>query len=136
VRRSREVVQIGLPLLGMVVLFASVLMVPEGQRLSQLTIVLVGILILEAGVWGLTHPLMPEERHYLALREEGDFFITLIRELNGKALEEGRHTEAGEKRFQETLALMHLSVEHMGVVAGVSDEDLDLHEEEDASAEV
>lgn len=122
-RRLREALQIGLPLLGMAVLFASVVMVPAGQRVPQLIVVLIGILILEAGVWGLTHPFLPEERKYLALREEGDFFISLIRELNAAAISEERDTEAGEKRFKEVLSVMHVSVEHMGVVAGIADTD-------------
>lgn len=131
-RRFRKVLQIALPLVGMGVLFASVLMVPADQRLPQMSVVLVGILILEAGVWGLTNPLLPEQRRYLALREEGDFFIGLIRELNTAAIAEDRATADGEKRFQEVLSVMHVSVEHMGEVAGVADTDLDtLDEEED-----
>ena len=84
-RRIRRGLEIAIPLVGMSTIFLSVLFGPESLQM-QVIMVLVGVLILEAGVWGLTSGLLPNERHYLALREEGDHFIELIRELNAAAV--------------------------------------------------
>lgn len=88
-RRIRRVMEAAIPLLGIGMIFLSVLFGPSSLQL-QVILVLVGVLILEAGVWGLTSGLLPNERRYLALREEGDHFIALIRELNSAALRRKR----------------------------------------------
>ena len=56
----------GLPILGMVVVFAGVLAVPPTDLRLQIMVVLGGVLILEAGVWGLTNHFLPNERQYVA----------------------------------------------------------------------
>jgi len=105
-----------MPLLGMGIIFGSVLFGPPSLQL-QVFLVLVGILILEAGVWGLTSGLLPNERRYLELRAEGDHFLRLIRILNQAAVgrDEGEENDA---RFRNTRAEMHTSVERMGELAG------------------
>ena len=118
-RKIRRGIEITLPLLGMVIIFGSVLFGPNSLQL-QVLLVLIGVLILEAGVWGLTSGILPNERRYLALREEGDHFMGLIRLLNAAAVA----SDAGEEddtRFQETRAKMHTSVERMAELAGQDD---------------
>jgi hypothetical protein len=80
-RRIRRAIEIPMPFLGMGIIFGAVLFRPNSLQLQVLW-VLSGILILEAGIWGLTNGLLPNERRYSALREEGDHFLGLIRILN------------------------------------------------------
>ena len=115
-RKIRRAIEIGIPLLGMGIIFGSVLFGPPSLQL-QVFLVLIGVLILEAGVWGLTSGLLPNERRYLALRTEGDHFLGLIRILNQAAV--GRDKgEENDARFRTTRAEMHTSVERMGELAG------------------
>ncbi len=129
-RKIRRGIEIALPLLGMGIIFGSVLFGPNDLQL-QVLLVLIGVLILEAGVWGLTSGILPNERRYLSLREEGDHFLGLIRVLNAAAVarDEGQEDDT---RFRETRAQMHTSVERMGELAG--QDDVANTEEEEASA--
>jgi hypothetical protein len=101
------------------VIFGAVLFGPQSLQL-QVLLVLIGVLILEAGVWGLTSTFLPNERRYLSLREEGDHFLGLIRELNAAAIAKGEGEE-DDKLFRETRARMHSSVERMAELAGQDD---------------
>jgi hypothetical protein len=115
-RKIRRAIEISMPLLGMGIIFGSVLVGPPSLQL-QVFLVLVGVLILEAGVWGLTSGPLPNERRYLALRTEGDHFLGLIRILNQAAVGRDRGEE-NDTRFRSTRAEMHTSVERMGQLAG------------------
>jgi len=115
-RKIRSAIQIALPLLGMGTIFASVVFVSRDHLQSQVILVLIGILILEAGVWDLTKGLLPSERRDLALREEGDHFIELIRALNAAAIARNAGLE-DDARFLDTQSQMHASVERMGKLA-------------------
>ena len=84
-RKIRRILEIALPVTGMGVIFLSVLFGSDSLQM-QVLLVLFGILILEAGVWGLASRILPNERRYLGLREEGDHFIGLIRALNKAAV--------------------------------------------------
>ena len=118
-RKIRHVIEIVLPLSGMGIIFGSVLFGPSNLQL-QVIFVLIGVLVLEAGVWGLTSGILPNERRYLGLREEGDHFLGLIRILNAAAVarSEGHEDDA---RFREARAQMHASVECMAELAGQDD---------------
>ena len=115
-RTIRRGMEIAIPLLGMGIIFGSVLFGPNSLQL-QVLLVLIGVLILEAGVWGLTSGILPSERRYLGLREEGDHFLRLIRVLNAAAVarDEGQEDDT---RFRETQAQMHTSVDRMAELAG------------------
>ena len=108
-RKIRRAVEMALPLLGMGVIFGSVLFGPRDNLQVQVLLVLVGVLILEAGVWGLTNALLPNERRYFALREEGDHFLGLIRVLNNAAIARD-NGEEDDARFRDTRSQMHISV--------------------------
>ena len=118
-RKIRRGIEIALPILGMGIIFASVLFGPDSLQL-QVLLVLIGVLILEAGVWGLPGGILPNERRYLGLREEGDHFLRLIRVLNAAAVARDQGEE-DDARFRETTAQMHTSVERMAELAGHDD---------------
>lgn len=86
-------------------------------------IALLGVLLMEAGIWGLASRFVPNQRKYTKLRGEGDNMLHLIRELNAAAIAKERGEE-DSKRFQETLAAMHDSVIKMSGLANV-DKDLE-----------
>ena len=115
-RKIRRGMEIAIPLLGMGIIFGSVLFGPNSLQL-QVLLVLIGVLILEAGVWGLTSGILPSERRYLGLREEGDHFLRLIRVLNAAAVARDKGQE-DDTRFRETRAQMHTSVDRMAELAG------------------
>ena len=117
-RTFRRAIELGLPILGMAVVFGGVLFIPPTSLQIQVLVVLVGVLILEAGVWGLTGKILPNERRFVALRDEGDHFINLIPNLNAAALARKAGLEGSDERFEEALAAMHTSVERMAGVAG------------------
>ena len=106
----------------MITVFAAVLLIPPANLQVQLVTVLIGVLLIEAGVWGLTNPFLPNERQFLSLREEVDDFIDLVRLLNKAAVDRRIHTENAEGAngtFEEALADLHSSVRRMGQLAGV-----------------
>jgi hypothetical protein len=108
----------GLPVVGMIVVFGAVLFLED--RRTMILVVLLGILLIEAGVWKLSNPFLPTERRFNALRLEVDQFMELVRELNGSAVEalSGEGNRRAWARFRNTLATMHASVERMGEAAG------------------
>jgi hypothetical protein len=108
----------GLPVAGMIVVFGAVLFLED--RRTMILVVLLGILLIEAGVWKLSNPFLPTERRFNALRLEVDQFMELVRELNGSAIEalSGEGNASAWARFRNTLATMHASVERMGEAAG------------------
>jgi hypothetical protein len=118
-RKIRRVLEIALPVSGMGVIFGSVLTGPSSLQL-QVLFLLFGILILEAGVWGLAARLLPNERRYLGLREEGNHFIELIRQLNRAAVarQEVDGGDENEEHFRDALKQMHAAVRRMGELAG------------------
>lgn len=104
--------------MGMVVVFGGVVFLED--RRTMILVVLLGILLIEAGVWKLSNPFLPTERRFNELRLEVDQFMELVRELNGAAME-ARGPEGDEgswARFRNTIATMHASVERMGQAAG------------------
>jgi len=83
--------------------------------------VIVGVMLMEAGVWRLSNKILHTDRSYTDLREEGDYIIKLIRELNAAALVRDKGEE-DDGQFQIVLEEMHSSVERMSELAGRSNE--------------
>lgn len=59
-RIVRRILDIGLPLAGVVIILSAVLFLQEIR--SQIAVVLVGIILIEAGVWKIAHQLLPNDR--------------------------------------------------------------------------
>lgn len=68
-------------------------------RLEVATVV-VGLLMIEAGVWGLANRILPDDRTYCHLREEVDRFLEDVRQLNESAV---AGDEEGIERERERL---------------------------------
>ena len=113
IRRNFDICLTGL---GVGIIIVAVILGGSLDIRVQLPIALLGVLIMEAGVWRISTKLFPNERRYNGLRAEGDNMIELIRELNSAAI--GRETgQEDARRFQETLQAMHDSVVKMAELA-------------------
>ena len=115
-RRIRKLVDAGLPIAGMLMVFASVLLVTELR--TQIAFVLVGVILIEAGIWKLANPLLPSERKYSALRNEVDDFIRRIRTLNRTAIAANAGDTAAQLEREQILTELHAAVERMNSYAG------------------
>ena len=102
--------------LGIGIIFTAVLLSSTLTIQMQLPIALVGVLLMEAGVWGLSSKVFPSERRYGDLRAEGDKIIQLIRQLNNVAVARDRGAD-DDGSFQATLDEMHDSVKRMAELA-------------------
>ena len=121
-RKIRRQIDYVLTGVGIVIIFGAVLI---GSSLSvkvQLPIALVGVLLLEAGVWGLSSVLIPSERRNSKLRLEGNRMMDLIRELDSAAYAKKTGQEDAT-RFQNTLDEMHSTVSRMSELAGQNEEE-------------
>lgn len=119
VRGYRKTVEIGLPILGMLVVFGGVIFVSPTELQIQLLVVLAGVMMIEAGVWGMTKAILPNERRFVALREEGNRFIGLIRILNAaKVIDLREGSDHTRRAVAVALEEMHDSVRTMGELAG------------------
>lgn len=115
-RNIRRTIDLGLTGVGIGIIFTAVLLSSSLTIQMQLPLALTGVLLMEAGVWGLSSKVFPNERRYIDLRAEGDNIIQLIRELNAAAVARDKGVDADE-RFQATLDEMHDSVKRMAELA-------------------
>lgn len=119
-RTVRRTVDMVLPVAGIVLVLGAVLFVWQNLYL-QLGIVIVGIFLIEAGIWKLAHPLLPSARRYHALRDEVDEFIQLVRRLNTAAARQVSGDAAAEPQVAAVRQEMLSSVERMVAYAGRDD---------------
>jgi hypothetical protein len=91
----------------------------------QIGLVLLGLLIIDAGIWKLTQPLLPNERQHNALRMEVNNFLTLVRRLNEIALSQNEHASpASRAAFRDAVNALHDAVDRIERQAGKTDADL------------
>lgn len=115
-RELRRIIDILFTGSGIALIFITVLLGTPLSISAQMPLVLVGILLLEAGVWGMSTKVLPEERRFTDLRDEGENMIDLMRELNSAALGRDEGSE-DDTRFLVAMKQMHDSVDRMGEVA-------------------
>jgi len=122
-RNFRKILAVGLPILGTVLVFLAILVPTISLDLRlQIGVVLLGLLLIEAGVWRLTAKVLPNQRKYLALRAEVDAFIDRIRVLNAHGVKlRAEETESARAAFQGTLDTLHAAVDQMAEVAGLEE---------------
>lgn len=127
-RRIRQSVDLVLTGLGIAVIFGSILVSGDSSTQSQILLAVVGVLLLEAGVWNIAGKFVPSERRFGRLREEGDRMIDLVRQLHSAAVARDRGQE-DETRFNATLEEMHATVQLMAHLASLEDgQELDAKE--------
>ncbi len=95
------------------ILFILVPLVLVENLTLQVVLAVLGILMIEAGVWGLARSFVPDDRTYIRLREETEIFLEQVRDLNEAAVE-GREEAVEHHREQ-----MHEQVDRLADAAGV-----------------
>ncbi|MEQ9398418.1 MAG: hypothetical protein RJQ04_04560 [Longimicrobiales bacterium] len=110
--------------LGVVVVVAAVLSDPDADFSQRLTMVLLGVVLLEAAAWKRNNPLLPNERRFHDLRAEVDLFVLMVRRLHFAVLNDraGRPNPKGQAR-DDVVAEMHAAVERMASVAALEVKD-------------
>jgi hypothetical protein len=122
-RCLRTGLDISLPMVGVAIILSAVLFLHELH--GQITVALVGMLMLEGGVWKVARRLLPDERQYLPLRHEVAQFIVLIRALNTAALAvKALDSSENRQAFEDIQQRMRQAVERMGEVAGKTEAEL------------
>jgi hypothetical protein len=115
-RSIRRVSQFLITMLGAAIVVYAVYMV-EPLR-ERVLFAALGLFIMEIGIWQVTAFLFPNERDYLPLREETDYFLKLVRRMNraAVAMEKGSANAIEEMdRVQEEM--LH-SVDRIRRLAG------------------
>ena len=119
-RKIHQALDVAFTGLGIAAIISSVVISDTISLQMQLLWVVLGLLLIEAGVWGIAGKFIPNERRFSRLRDEGDRMISLIRQLNSAAVARDQGAEDG-KRFQETLDEMHEAVRLMAELASLED---------------
>jgi hypothetical protein len=105
-----------LPMLGVLVIVAALLPDLSSQALGS---ILLGALLIQAGMSKMSRRFLPEERQFQALRAEGELFLSLMRALNATAIELREHdTPESRHELAQVREAMSRSVERMAEVAG------------------
>jgi hypothetical protein len=126
-RNLRRIVDMIIPFIGIALVLGAVLFIV--QLRIQVIVVILGILVIEAGIWKVAHPLLPEERRYLALRQEGDDFIRLIRRLNHAAIDlKTGGSPVAVQQVDQLRSEMVMAIDRMVRVAGKTQSELDAAE--------
>lgn len=116
-RALRNAITFAVPVAGMIMVLTAVLVVTSPR--TELALVVLGLLLVEGGVWRVAGPVLPNERRYLALRAESIRFIAMIRQLNAAAISAREQKTPGARQtLEETTRAMHRSVDRMVAVAG------------------
>lgn len=122
-RALRKILDIGLPLAGVVVILSAVLFLQEIR--SQIAIILIGIIMIEAGVWKISHRFLSNDRKYNHLRNEIDNFIVLCRKLNTVATElRDEDSSENKENFENIRNDLQDCFDRIIEVAGKTEEDI------------
>jgi hypothetical protein len=121
-RTLRQVIDTTLPLVGTGILLGVAFFKYE---LRDAAFVVLGVFLMEVGIWKLAHKLLPNQRKYHALRTKADQFLALVRHLNRVALRvKENDTPENRQAVEEIRQKMHHMVDRMTAVAGKTDAEL------------
>lgn len=108
--RWRDALEKAMAVVGVIVVLVPVITLAE--HTWQIATVVVGLVLIEAGVWNVARHLAPEDRKFGALRQEVDAFLGDVRELNLHAIAEDH------EGIDEVRGRLHGRVDRMAEVAG------------------
>ena len=103
-----------------IVVAAAVLPLPLTTAMGGM---LVGLLLFQLALVGSFDAMLPDKRQYIALREETDRLLSLVRELNATVLEARAAGLDPESHARPLLRALHASVDRLPAVAGVGIEE-------------
>jgi hypothetical protein len=84
----------------------------------QVVAVILGLLVYQTMLLGLFERYLPNERHYLALREETDRLLALVRDLNQAAIAAEAARMDRQRYLAPIVRRMHETVDRLPTVAG------------------
>ena len=115
-RSIRRLSQFLITALGAAIVVYAVYMV-EPMR-ERILYAVLGLFVMEIGIWQVTAFLFPNEREFKPLREETDYFLKLVRRMNRAAiaLEKGS-ANASEEMDRVQQEMLH-SVDRIRRLAG------------------
>lgn len=108
--RWRDVMEKTMAVVGVVVVLVPTITLADTAW--QIGAVVVGLVLIEAGVWNVARHLGPEDRKFGALRQEVEGFLDEVRELNLHAIDENA------EGIEELRGRLHRRVDAMAEVAG------------------
>lgn len=108
--RWRDVLEKAMAVVGVIVVLVPVITLADATW--QVATVVLGLVLIEAGVWNVARHLAPEDRKFGALRREVEHFLDDIRELNLHAIAEDR------EGIEDVRGRLHERVDIMAEVAG------------------
>ncbi len=120
---ARKLLHFGIPALGAALAIIAALAVRDANVVLRVSLVVVGVLMLQAGAGKLPYYVVRNERRFRQLRSELDEFVWLIRELNAAALDT-RSNPRAEDRFEDLHTALQDSLERLALYAGRTDEEL------------
>jgi hypothetical protein len=91
---------------------------------ERVLVAALGLLIMELGIWQVTNKFFPNQREYKPLRQETDFFLSLVRRLNHAAVAAQNGSSTAFADLERLQADMHHSIERMRRIAGYTAEEL------------
>ncbi len=118
---ARKLLHFGIPALGAALAIIGALAIQD--VVLRVSLVVIGVLLLQAGSGKLPYYLVHNERRFRQLRSELDEFVWLIRELNAAALD-SRTNPRAEDRFEDLHTALQESLERMALYAGRTDDEL------------
>jgi hypothetical protein len=115
-RTIRRLSQLFLTLSGtMTVIYAVTRVEPLRERVL---IAVLGLIIIELGIWQITRVFFPNEREFKPLREETDYFLKLVRRLNELTIRLNKGSSTAQADIDRLRDEMYHSVERMCRLAG------------------
>lgn len=83
-----------------------------------------GLLIMEVGIWQVTSFLFPNERAFRPLRKETDYFLKLVRRMNRAAIAAQRGSQNALIEMDHVEQEMYHSIHRMRRLAGQTEAEL------------
>lgn len=122
IRNMRKIFDTVVPLIGVVIVLGVAFL---NQELRDIVYVVLGVTLIEVGLWKLSHKIFPDQRKYHALRTQADQFLRQVRLLNAAVLKVRENDSAANRQaIEEIRQAMFAMVEQMTDVAGKTDADL------------
>jgi len=112
-----------MPVVGVVLVLIAVAW--SANTLLRLALAGIGLFLVGSRPWRLADPVLPSERRYMALRNEVDAFIGMVRRLNGATLDLlGDPSPPARARVLQIRDEMLDSVRRMERVAGRTEQEI------------
>jgi hypothetical protein len=91
---------------------------------DRMLVSVLGLLLMQVGIWQLTASFLPNQREYRPLRKETDYFLSLLRRMNRAAVAAENGSSYATTEVERLHTELHHSVDRMLRLAGRTEEHL------------